>query len=96
MLATAFGHDERFHLGLVVLVLPSSALGLILGCRRHRDAGVPALGALGLMALVIVGLWGHGLFGEAWERAATAGASASVALAHLRSYRLCRRDPCER
>jgi hypothetical protein len=95
ILAASFGSDERFHLGLAMLVLPSSALALVLGCRRHRDAGVLALGVLGLMALVLLAAWGHALVGEGWERVASAGGSAVVALAHVRNYRLCRRDACE-
>jgi hypothetical protein len=95
MLAASLGSDERFHLGLAVLVLPCSALALVLGCRRHRDAAVPGFGLLGLAALAILAVWGHGLLGEAWERVASAGASGVVALAHVRNYRLCRHDACE-
>ena len=95
MLAASLGSDERFHLGLAVLVLPSSALALVLGCRRHRDTAVLGWGLLGLGALTGLAVWGHGLLGEAWERVASAGASAVVALGHFRNYRLCRHDACE-
>ena len=95
ILAASFGSDERFHLGFAMLVLPSSALALVLGCRRHRDAGVLGLGVIGLVTLLLLAAWGHAIFGEIWERVATAGASTVVAIAHVRNYRLCRRDACE-
>jgi hypothetical protein len=95
IVATSFGSDERFHFGLALLVLPSSALALVLGCRSHRDAAVLGLGVLGLVALLLLAWRGHAFVGEAWERVATAGASAVVALAHVRNYRLCRRDACD-
>jgi hypothetical protein len=94
MLAASLG-SERFHLGLAVLGLPSSGIALVLGCRRHRDAGVLALGLLGLGALVVLGLWGHAALGELGERVGTAGASGVMVLAHVRNHRLCRRHTCE-
>jgi len=96
MVAASFGSDERFHFGLAVLVLPSSALALVLGCRRHRDLAVLGLGLLGLSAFLGLALWGHDALGEVRERLASAGASALIALAHVRNYRLCRHDGCEK
>jgi hypothetical protein len=93
VLTTLLGSDDAFHFGLVVLVVPSSGLALGLGCRRHRDAVVLGSGALGVAALVVLGTWGHDLLGGVWERAAVAVASAVIALAHVRNYRLCRMTP---
>jgi hypothetical protein len=95
VLTVSLGSDDAFHFGLAVLVVPSSGLALSLGCRRHCDAVVLGLGALGVAALVILGTWGHDLLRGVWERAAMAGASAVIALAHVRNYRLCRNDGCD-
>jgi hypothetical protein len=85
--------EGAFHRVLLFLILPTSAVALSLGCRRHRDPVVLLLGVSGLLLLGITGLWGHGLVGETGERISTVIASAILATGHLRNYRLCRRDP---
>jgi MerC mercury resistance protein len=86
--------DDVFHVLMLALVLPTSAGALALGCRRHRDAPVVALGALGLAALGLAILAGHDALGEAGERLVTMGGALVVAAAHVRNFQLCRRDRC--
>jgi hypothetical protein len=86
--------DTAFHRLLLLLVLPSSALGLALGCRRHRDRTVAVLGLLGLCALCAAAGAGHDVLGEASERAITLGGAVVIAAAHVRNFRLCRRAVC--
>jgi len=86
--------DEVFHVLLLALVLPTSAGALALGCRRHRDATVVALGAAGLATLGFAALAGHDALGEAGERLVTVSGALLVAAAHVRNFQLCRRDRC--
>src|SRR5919197_3593975 len=86
------GSDATFHALLLALVVPSSILALVLGCRRHRDRRVLGLGMGGLGLLVVAVSLGHI---EYWERPMTLGASALMVWAHARNYRLCASDSCE-
>ena len=43
--------DERFHLALVVLVVPTSIVALGLGCRLHRSRRIPVFGLGGILLL---------------------------------------------
>jgi hypothetical protein len=88
------GRITRTHRILVILVLPTSIASLLLGCRRHQDRSVLLLGAAGLAGLVVTAGVGHVLFGELGERLATIAAGFSMALAHMRNFRLCRTHAC--
>lgn len=86
---------EALHRALVLVVVPMSLVALYLGCRRHRDRAVLALGGLGLVLLVGVAVVGEELLGEGGERIGTLLGGAALAAGHLRNYRLCRTDRCE-
>ncbi len=86
--------DERFHYGLLFLVLPTSLLALGLGCRRHRHFEIVAMGLLGLFVLFLVLLLGEDVVGEGGEKIATVAGAAIIALAHVRNYSLCRDHDC--
>lgn len=86
--------DETFHKILLVFVLPASSLALLLGCRRHKDWIVLALGILGLMQLALIASFGHELLGEVGETVATVVGSLVLAASHFRNHRLCRSDGC--
>lgn len=86
--------DERLHLWLLALVLPSSALALGLGCRRHRSLAVAGTGLAGLALLAAAALAAGPLWGAAAERGLTVIAATLVAAAHIGNFRLCRRDRC--
>lgn len=95
VLSSTFMADEEFHRFLVIFVLPVSLVALFIGCRRHRDPVVLALGSLGLISLVSIAHLGHDLFGEDGEKAATIISGMILGIGHLRNYKLCRRDRCE-
>jgi hypothetical protein len=86
--------DELFHRLLLLVVVPSSAVGLGLGCRRHKDRAVVGLGLLGLSALCLAAIVGHPTLGEEGERMLTLGGAVVIATAHRRNFRLCRRAAC--
>jgi MerC mercury resistance protein len=90
-LGAVLGSDEMFHKALVLFVVPSSIGALGLGCRRHRDRAVLALGAMGIETLLVTLAFGHI---EYWERVGTIAGSGLILLAHVRNYRLCREDDC--
>jgi len=87
--------DEGFHLVMLWLILPSSAIALTLGCRRHKDAAVLVAGACGLSILVFTAAFGHDLAGELGEKLLTFVGAAVLSAGHLRNYRLCRREACD-
>ena len=86
--------DEIFHLGMIVVVLPTSIIALTLGCRRHRAISVVALGTVGLTILVLAALFGHDLLGEAGEKIVTIVGACFVAAGHLQNFRLCQKLEC--
>lgn len=88
--------NEAFHLWMIIAVVPISAYALTMGCRRHRQKHVVALGILGLALLVGAIVVGHSLYGEIAEKALTLAGAALIALGHFRNYRLCQqRKACE-
>jgi len=94
VLASTAVADEEFHWILLMFVLPASSLALLLGCRRHKDWIVLALGILGLTVLVLTASFGHDFFGEIGEKVATIVGSVTLAVGHFRNYRLCRHGRC--
>ncbi len=86
--------DEGFHQALLWLVLPASVFALSLGCFRHKDKAVLTLGLAGLSLVMVTTMWGHETLGETGERFATVIGGVTLALGHIRNYRLCRRDSC--
>jgi len=93
-LGASFLEDERFHYGILFLVLPTSVLALGLGCRRHRRTGVLATGLLGLACLFLILILGEAAIGETGEQFSTVAGTAIIAFAHVRNYLLCQRENC--
>lgn len=71
IVSLTFAADEGFHRMLLWLVLPTSAAAFLLGCFRHKDRGVLALGSTGLIQLILAAHFGHDMLGEIGERIAT-------------------------
>lgn len=94
VLASTVVLEEDFHRILLVFVLPASSLAFFLGCRRHKDWIVFALGMLGLTLIVFTVSFCHDVFGEIGEKVATVVGSVSLAFSHFRNHRLCRHDGC--
>ena len=88
--------DERFHIWLVVVVIPLSAFALTLGCTRHRRLTVLLTGAMGLLLLCMAPLLGHDFLGESGERLTTLIGSVLIAASHVKNSLLCRQETkCE-
>ena len=92
VLATSFLSEGTFHTVLLWVILPTSLFALALGCRRHRDPAVIALGASGLLLLALAVIAIHPTYGEGSERVASLVGSVALIAAHLRNQRLCRSD----
>jgi hypothetical protein len=86
--------EHLFHLLLIWLVLPTSALAGFLGCSKHKDVTVLLGIVLGLSTLVFTAIFGHHYFGEFGEKLATIAAALVLAMAHWRNYKLCRKNDC--
>ena len=89
-----FGH-ESFHQVLIFLILPLSLIALTLGCKRHRQWQVFAVGLVGCGVLLIIAAVGHDFMGETVEKVATVIGSCLVAVGHLINFRRCRQIDCE-
>ncbi len=87
-LGAAFLEDERFHYGILFLVLPASLLALVMGFRKHGQYSVPIIGVSGLCVLLLVAILGEETTGEIGEIAITVAGSLIVAYAHARNIRL--------
>ncbi len=86
--------DERFHLWLLLAVLPISVLALTLGCRQHRSFAVMAYGLLGLFILTLTVLFGHDVLGESGEKIASLSGALIIALAHIKNHKMCKTHSC--
>lgn len=87
--------DENFHIALVILVLPTSAIALSLGCRLHGNWRIIALGFAGVTSLVVAIFAAPLSLGEAGETLMTVLGAIFVACAHALNYRTCRARHCE-
>ena len=94
VLATSLLGEERFHAILLWFLLPTSLIALTLGCRRHHDTWVIALGGAGLLLLVAAVVVVHD-FGVAAERVVSITGSVALVLGHVRNQRLCREEECK-
>ena len=87
--------DERFHLALVALVVPTSVIALCLGCRLHKSRRILICGFAGVFVLVVAAILGGHHLGEIGETVLTVLGAAVVALAHWFNFRACRACDCE-
>lgn len=51
LLGSSFVNDPRFHFWMLAAVIPTTAIAIFLGCRKHKDKLVIGLSILGLSAL---------------------------------------------
>ena len=86
--------NESFHLAMIGLILPAALIAFGIGCWRHKDRWVLALGVIGLTGIVMSATVLHDLTGEAGERIGTLISAAILILAHWRNYQLCRSADC--
>lgn len=86
---SAFVEDLVFHQLMLWLVLPTSAVALVLGCRKHRKPMILITGAVGMLMLIIVAFWGHSIMMVAYEKVATTAAGLLLAFSHYLNYKAC-------
>ena len=92
--ASIFGQED-FHVLLLWLVIPLSAVALSMGCYRHKSRLVLFMGIIGLGMLIFAASLGHDYLGEAGERMATVAGALFIGIGHFRNFVLCRRTNCE-
>ena len=80
--------DDHFHLEMLVVVIPVSAVALYLGFRRHRHIGIVVAGIAGLALLTIGGTVAHSAYGLVADRTLTVLGSITLAVTHYRNFRL--------
>ncbi|CAI8329146.1 MAG: Uncharacterised protein [Rhodobiaceae bacterium UBA7378] len=86
--------EEVFHERLLWAVIPLSLAALSLGCAKHKDRSVLMLGLLGVAVLIFTASAGHAGLGEFGERTMTLVGAFTIAVAHLRNFKLCRASDC--
>ncbi|MGB5591026.1 MAG: MerC domain-containing protein [Gammaproteobacteria bacterium] len=79
--------NHAFHAWLLVLVLPTSTLALYFGYRRHQQARVLWLGAIGMGILTLAAVLGPEALTEAGERLTTSVGGIVLAIAHVLNFR---------
>ena len=86
--------DELFHTAMLWVILPAAILAFGIGCWRHKDRWVLALGMIGLTGMVLAVAVVHDIAGESGERIVTLVSAAVLITAHYRNYQLCRSSGC--
>lgn len=96
-LALPFLTGEALHLWLLVVVIPVSALAMLLGCQQHQRYRLALFVGVGLAVLFVSAIFGHDWFGEMGERLVTLLGSSIIALGHVQNFKLCHveKDCCE-
>jgi hypothetical protein len=87
--------EEGFHLFLVTIVLPISLLGIISGCRKHKNYKIVYLGVSGLALLVLTGIFGHDIVGEFGEKLLTVIGSGILISGHILNFNHCKDACCD-
>ena len=94
VLPASFLGDESFHRAMLWVILPTAILAFGIGCWRHKDRWVLALGMIGMTGMVLAAFVLHDIIGETGERIATVLSAGVLIVAHYRNYQLCRSFGC--
>ncbi len=86
--------DEIFHIWMVVAVIPISAYALTMGCNKHKNYKILAVGIVGLVTLILTAILGHDLLSENLEKTLTVIGALIIVSAHVWNYQLCRHSTC--
>jgi ABC-type uncharacterized transport system permease subunit len=89
--AVSLGENQHFHGLMLWLVVPTSFVGLSLGFRVHRRAGIVALGAVGVVVLILAAIYGHDVWRTDVEVAVSVAGSLLLGSAHWMNFRVVRR-----
>ena len=57
IISTTFWVHENFHLWMVFLVVPTTSIAVIMGCRKHKDKGVALLSITGLAFILFIAIY---------------------------------------
>jgi hypothetical protein len=90
-----FLEDLLFHQLMLWLVLPTSVVALLIGCRNHRNWSILGAGAIGMIMLIVIAIVGHDLLLPWQEKLATSVAGISLAISHILNFRACQATTCE-
>lgn len=90
LLAGSVLMDEFFHQMLLWVILPTSALAVLLARRSHPDRLVLVLVGAGLVILVVGALWAHDNAQPWVDKLLALVGGGILALGHVRNFRLCR------
>ena len=91
---TVLLQDEQFHQLMVWLVIPSSLLAVVIGCRKHKDSWVLSGVVIGIAVMTFTAIFGHKALGESGEKIFTIIGATVLAVSHTRNYKLCRKNSC--
>ena len=86
--------DELFHQAMLWMILPAAIVAFGIGCWRHKDRRVLALGVIGLTGMVLSFAVLHDVAGEVGERIGTLLSAAVLIVAHYRNFQRCRASGC--
>ena len=95
ILTSSLMADEIFHQLMLLVILPTSGLSFLCGCKRHKKMFVALFATTGFLLLVFAAFWGHDLLGETGEKMLTVAGGFLMACAHFQNYRLCRYHRCQ-
>lgn len=84
--------NEKFHLWMIVAVLPTSAYALTMGCKQHQHYRVVIAGVLGVTLLILALILGEAFASEALEKILTIMGAGIIVYGHYKNYRLCQRQ----
>lgn len=87
--------DETLHRYLLAVALPTSALALLMGCRKHHRAWVVGAGALGLAGMLLAAFVLEAVASPAVAEGITLVSALLLMTAHVGNFRLCRRTDCD-
>jgi len=80
----------HFHVQMLIVAIPVSAIALTFGFRRHANRYVLVFGLLGMLLLVIGGTVAHSYYGLVADRTLTIAGALVLAVTHFFNSRLMR------
>lgn len=83
--------EGHLHAQMLVIILPTSAIALAMGFRRHQNRQILGWATAGMLLLVVGGTVMHAQFGIVMDRVFTIGGSAVLAVSHWFNARMGRR-----
>ena len=87
-------NSELIHYFILLMAVPISVFALHLGMKNHKSPRLFAVGAIGLITLILAALIGESALGELGETSLTVSGSILVIFAHFRNYQICRQIEC--